>query len=119
MRKENGVWHIKENWFLRYFWGTNFLIFLLSSVFQEALDEDYKYPKTLCSLIWGSVIGLILAPLYFSVVVMIVLILFISAIFAVLFFLFEKIIETLKNVLRRFPETIKRKLCPLVVIDRE
>lgn len=76
MRKENGVWHFKENWFLNYIWRTNFRYFihkkfikkhnLLEAIFL--LDNNYKKPKTpnnLCHLVRGSVVSPFFIPLWF------------------------------------------------------
>ncbi len=64
MRKENGIWHFEENWFLKYVWGINFWILLvnLARSWENMKLESPGYPKTLCSLFWGSLAGLIFIP---------------------------------------------------------
>ncbi len=78
---EDGSIAFKEkNFFLRYLWGANFYRFLMPKILKltvvfkgDARDiKDPQYPKNLCSLFWGSVLG---APLcwFFTVVASILL----------------------------------------------
>ncbi len=73
MRKENGVLYFRENWFLKYVWRFNSLH--LANVLIDALfvfigasccvAGKPKFPKSLCSLFWGSLLGIILTPFCF------------------------------------------------------
>ncbi len=73
MRKENGVWHFGdsrfEKWFLKYIWNYNFGIFLTNFLKSENHKEFPVFPKTLCSLFWGSLIALILTPIIAAITV--------------------------------------------------
>ncbi len=52
MRKDiDGKWHFEENWFLNHVWGINFWLGILE-------DKPIYYPKSLCSLFWGSLFGI-------------------------------------------------------------
>ncbi|MFH1979369.1 MAG: hypothetical protein ABII97_03235 [Patescibacteria group bacterium] len=73
MKKIDGVWHFEENWFLKYVWGANFLFLFYKiwswtkledfSLFHENNEDPWsktpKYPKSLCSLVWGSFGGVL------------------------------------------------------------
>ncbi len=125
MRKENDAWHIQGNWFLKYFWGRNFLFLLLNSIFEQKLIEpiDCDYPKNSFSLILGSVAGLIFTPVYIAIVIIIVAFIIALVIFGALILLFEKAIVPITNrAFKRigkleFVIVMKKKLFIPVVID--
>lgn len=85
MRKdESGKIVLRENWFLKYFWGRNFWRWLIQKQIladkKERADKgNPKYPSNICVLFWGSVwapFGLILtliwAPIAFVGLLMVI-----------------------------------------------
>ena len=73
MRKdESGKIILRENWFLKYFWGRNFWRWLIQKqIFTDKKEKtkkgNPKYPLNICVLFWGSVwapFGLILTLIW-------------------------------------------------------
>lgn len=77
MKKENGIWHIEENWFLKYIWGFNSLYFaeIIANLpcalikgkdpFPVKKSESLPVTKSWCLLFWGSLLGIIVTPITF------------------------------------------------------
>ena len=76
MKKDaNGRIVLKENFFLKYLWGTNFWRFMMNKTFRWNLIKNNPLkPKNLCSLFWGSVL---VAPLCWIFTIPLALVFFI------------------------------------------
>lgn len=55
---------MKENFWLRYFWGTNLIKFIESLLFKISSPFEPNYPRNRCTLFWGF----ILAPVLWIIV---------------------------------------------------
>lgn len=91
MKKVDGIWHIKNNWFLTYFWGLNLYRWVVSKkwytkplILCHAIDSKFqpRYPQNVCILIYG-LFGPILSSLLSIIILAVHLIFYITIIFLI------------------------------------